>query len=455
MKLSMTPRPLIIPVEQQVREFDAKLLLACVSAERGVPAYIGFQNRIRNRITSLPRGIFIAKGFGATKATMLKIMRRLGHRIFAWDEEGLVLLPTPIYHEMRMGKGSVEQVEGVFAWGPNYRKVFQASPNYADARVYETGNPRVDLLRPELRRFYDVKVADIRAKYGRYILINSSFGLSNMVLGEKTVEHKRSATRSPATAKFWAESVAYRTKLFWLFFEMVGKLAERFPDSNIVLRPHPSENIKTWTDMAAAHDNLHVVQDGNVVPWLLGADLAIHNGCMTAIEGVLLGKTELAYQPLKSEEFDRHLPNSISQSCATFDELADAVAPYTNSTLPDSGPEIRPDILTEFITHDESKLASDLIMDVLEDIARDPSPTTTLPAMIGGWWMANLRALGKWRRSFKKNDIYSAHHQHQQYPPIAVDDVQDKIARFQASLGRFEEVTAKEVLPDIFLVTRS
>ncbi len=454
MKLNMSPKPLIIPVEQQVREFDAKLLLACVSAERGIPAYIGFQNRIRNRIAALPRGIFIAKGFGATKATMLKIMRRLGHQIFAWDEEGLVLLPTPIYHEMRVGKGSVEQVQGVFAWGPNYRKVFESNPFYGGAQVHETGNPRVDLLRPELRAFYDAKVEDIRGIYGSYILINSSFGLSNMVLGEKTVEHKRSATRSPATAKFWAESVAYRTELFWLFFEMVGKLADRFPETNIVLRPHPSENIETWNKMAAPRDNLHVVQDGNVVPWLLGADLAIHNGCMTAIEGVLLGKTEIAYQPITSEEFDRHLPNDISQSCATFDELVDCVAPYTQGTAPNAGPKQRPEILDEFITHDERKLASDLIMDVLENFSRAPTRTTTLPAMIGGWWAANIRALGKWVRSFKKNDIYSAHHQHQQYPPIAVHEVQNRIARFQASLGRFKNVTAREVMPDIFLVSR-
>ena len=37
-------KPLILPVETQVREFDAKLLLACVAAERGMPTYIGFQN---------------------------------------------------------------------------------------------------------------------------------------------------------------------------------------------------------------------------------------------------------------------------------------------------------------------------------------------------------------------------------------------------------------------------
>ncbi len=32
---------LIIPVENQVRELDAKLLLGCVAAERGLPVILG------------------------------------------------------------------------------------------------------------------------------------------------------------------------------------------------------------------------------------------------------------------------------------------------------------------------------------------------------------------------------------------------------------------------------
>jgi surface carbohydrate biosynthesis protein len=330
----MTPnsaaRPLILPVEQQVREFDAKLLMGCVSADRGVPAYVGFQNRIRNRITSLPRGIYVAKGYSATKATMMEIMRRLGHRIYGWDEEGLVHLPGPVYHEMRMGKGSMDRLDGIFSWGSEYRKLVETSPIYDKMTpIFDTGNPRTDLLRPELRSFYDPVVERIRAKYGRYILINSSFGLANMVMGEKMIETKRSATRSPATAEFWAKSVAYRTELFRAFFEMVGKLAAHFPETTVLLRPHPSENFNTWNELAAKHPNLHIELDGNVVPWLIGADIAVHNGCMTAIEGVLLGKTVFAYQPLTNDEYDRHLPNSISRQCFSLDELFDGVAPYT------------------------------------------------------------------------------------------------------------------------------
>ena len=40
----MSKKPaLLVPVENQVRELDAKLLLACVAARRGLPSIIGPQ----------------------------------------------------------------------------------------------------------------------------------------------------------------------------------------------------------------------------------------------------------------------------------------------------------------------------------------------------------------------------------------------------------------------------
>ena len=42
MAASTSTVPLIIPVENQVRELDPKLLLACIAARRGFTSYIGF-----------------------------------------------------------------------------------------------------------------------------------------------------------------------------------------------------------------------------------------------------------------------------------------------------------------------------------------------------------------------------------------------------------------------------
>jgi hypothetical protein len=56
-----TEPALLIPVENQVRELDAKLLLACVAANRGLPSILGPKREIEFRIASFSRSIFISK----------------------------------------------------------------------------------------------------------------------------------------------------------------------------------------------------------------------------------------------------------------------------------------------------------------------------------------------------------------------------------------------------------
>jgi hypothetical protein len=73
---------------------------------------------------------------------------------------------------------------------------------------------------------------------------------------------------------------------------------------------------------------------------------------------------------------------------------------------------------------------------------------------LNGWVTANARALGKWVRSFDKDDIYSTAHQRQQYPSLAIADIEDRVSRLRASLDRFQDVTVREVIPDIFLLER-
>jgi hypothetical protein len=48
---------LLIPVENQVRELDPKLLLACIAARRGFSSVIGSRREMEMRIDAFPRSI--------------------------------------------------------------------------------------------------------------------------------------------------------------------------------------------------------------------------------------------------------------------------------------------------------------------------------------------------------------------------------------------------------------
>ena len=449
-------KPLILPVETQAREFDAKLLLACVAAERGIPAYIGFQNRIRDRITTLPPGIFIAKGFASKKAKIMGILTRLGHEIYAWDEEGLVHHPPQIYYDRRLSKQSLKYLSGLFAWGNDYKKMIEDFPDYDGTPIYCTGNPRADLLRTEVREFYDASVRQLRDRLGRFILLNSSFGTSNLATGNPTEREKGTAASVRDSKTWWQGQLAYRVELFELYRDMTGKLAAKFPDRRFVVRPHPAESLETWREFAAPFPNLSIEHEGNVAPWLMACDLMIHNGCQTGIEGALLGTPVVAYQPIRSELYDRPLPNAVSHQCETLEQLYDRVDAIIQGKAPPTDPAAVMTVLTDYLVHEKDRLSVDHIVDILQEIAgrNTGGMAPSAGARYSAWCAAELRGLGKWLRSFRSNDIYSNWHQRQQFPELELAQVDEKIARFKNVLGRFKDVKATVVQKDIFLVSR-
>ena len=97
---------LIIPVESQVRELDAKLLLACAAAERGFPVVIGSRAFVHYEIAAMPRGVYLAKSMRTLSERMFEILRQLGHEIVAWDEEALVRFrPGGLLPQAPVGQG--------------------------------------------------------------------------------------------------------------------------------------------------------------------------------------------------------------------------------------------------------------------------------------------------------------------------------------------------------------
>ena len=113
--------------------------------------------------------------------------------------------------------------------------------------------------------------------------------------------------------------------MFNAFRELIPDLARRLPDVAIVIRPHPSERAETWEHLVAGFPQVSVAQHGNVVAWLLASQGLIHNGCTTAVEAYQLGRPALAYRPVCSEHYDHPLPNGISLSAGSLDQVVDWV----------------------------------------------------------------------------------------------------------------------------------
>ena len=149
-----------MPVENQVRELDPKLLLACIAARRGFSCIIGSRREIHFHIASFSPGIYLSKSMTSASDITFKIMRKLGHVIVSWDEEALVHLPPEIYFSRRLSAVAMAFVSHMFAWGQDNADLWRQYPQLPNgAKIHAAGNPRIDT-----HRLIDVALFEERVK---------------------------------------------------------------------------------------------------------------------------------------------------------------------------------------------------------------------------------------------------------------------------------------------------
>lgn len=464
----MPPKPpLIIPVENQVRELDPKLLLAAVAARSGFSSVIGSHREIDFRIAAFPPGLYLNKSMTDRNLKMFRIMRRLGHQILTWDEEALVHLPPAIYYSRRLSPTAIGFVSHLFAWGENNAALWRRYPDLPQRLpIHVTGNPRNDMLRSELQSFYDDEVRAIRERYGDYLLVNTNFNHVNAFFPAqnifKPVKHPGEVPRfgkaGVGMTRDFAEALAHQKQaVFKAFLVLIPELARAFPGLAIIVRPHPTESPDAYQRAAAAHERVHVTNEGNVVPWLRGARAVIHNGCTTGVEAFVMAVPAFSYRPSVSAAIDDTfylLPHGLSHQCFGLPELFDRIRETLAGRLGPAGGTERADLLRRYLTGLDGPLACERIVAVLEAIAADrwhPSPPTGL-RRLGGV------ALAKGRFWFKqvKAHLPGSHappefHRHR-YPGIRLADLRQRLQRFQDILGHTTALAVEAFTDHIFKV---
>ncbi len=316
-------RTLILPCETRVREFDAKLLLGLIAAARGTPAIVGSKKTVDLNLSRYPAGVYVGKSVTARSRHNLALARSCGHRVALWDEEGLVWASREVYWRTKVDGPTLNEAELLIAWGDDNAAAWREHPDYTGAPIAVCGNPRADLLKKPLQALFADEVAAIRARYGRFMLINTNFSRVNHVQPRQSRHLKWLREQRPDDPR--GGFAAHKFELFKAFIDAIPRLARTLPDIDFIIRPHPSECSHIWKKLAGSLANVQVARQGNVLSWLLASDGLIHNGCTTALEAFQLARPALAYRPVMSSQFDHPLPNGISLSCPDLDSLGAAV----------------------------------------------------------------------------------------------------------------------------------
>ena len=451
---------LYIGIETKVREFDAKLLLACVAAEAGYDVVLGEQKDFIKYLDEMPQGILINKSISPSKASQYLHYNKLGFRLAAYDEEGLAPFNAEEYKKRRISVASLHQLACFFAWGQWQAQVIAEQAPDEMEKVVLVGHPRVDLTRRELRAFYQDEVQALRDKYGQFVLINTNFSFYNhfkgrdfkIILQEKTKAGK--VVDAEHREYYWRVS-KHKKALFYAFQNMVEQLHRHFPEVVITLRPHPSENHDYWREVLPKADNIQVVHEGNVLSWILASAVMIHNSCTTGIEGFLLEHPVISYRPVQEADLEFELPNLLSEQEFAMDTLLERVGAYIKN---DPGQSLTMDgqkkeIAGQYITGLDGPLSCERIVERL-NMVKLPEPSLGLKGY--SLYTRLKRTKGAFIQMLSRPSQVDPRqgYRQQKFPGFDVEEVRRGIAKLQRVSGRFPEVEAVPIAKNTVQIIR-
>lgn len=452
------PKPLLIlPVENQVRELDAKLLLACVAAQNDYRCLIGWKGLIDARVGRFPPSIYLAKSMTKANLTILRIKRKLGHQVVAWDEEAVVHYPQQIYYARRIGPESIKLIDLFIAWGEDNRSLLEAYPDFNGAPIHVLGNPRSDLLRPELRGFYADQADALNREHGDFILINTNFGSVNGYSDKLNLLRQVNGSSddwvqgrmSIGMPMDYARGLFHhRRGVFQEFQTLVKRIASAYPQRKIILRPHPAEDHGFWHHWCADTKNIEVTAEGNVIPWLLAADCLIHNGCTTAVEAYLLGTRVVSFVPMNNDHFENKLPNELGDRAKTSEDVIDKISNGRERGA--DGVRTRHELISHYISSLEGELASQRIVDLVTNHLDVHSNPPTAVSRMAGVVRAEFRAVKKRVQRFLGVARYDRHFLRQRFPRIPVEDVQERADRLTHLIKGDRQVRVLKREADLF-----
>jgi len=459
---------LLMPVENQVRELDSKLLLACIAAKRGFSSVIGPRREMHIQITSFPRSIYLAKSIPVHRNIIFKIMCKLGHKIVAWDEEALVHPQAETYYRRRVCPLGIKYVSHLFAWGEDNAELWRRYPELPGGTpIHVTGNPRGDLLRHEMRHIYQGDVKHLRGAYGDFILVNTNFNHVNAFSPDlnlfrpvkKPGEEPKFGRAAKGMSRDYAEGLRnHKQTIFQDFQRIIPVLDKAFPQYTIVVRPHPTENQEIYRTIASQCLRVRVTNEGNVVPWILASQAVIHNGCTTGVEAYVLGVPAISYRPTVNDYYDLgfyRLPNLLSYQCFDLEELQTTLEDILAGRLAPANGDERETLINQYLEALKGPLACERMIDVLEGIVQGNHELSRPPVhdRLAGRSMSAVRTLIKRTKEHIPGSHNRPEFQRHRYPGISLEEIRTQLSRFQQALDDSRELKVEQIYEQFFRVS--
>jgi surface carbohydrate biosynthesis protein len=370
---------LFMPIEDSARELDYKLALSTILVDEDTVVYIGQHDYLYKIRKAFKGGVYLGKNIfsyrsDGTWQNRHKDIKKRGVSVIHLDEEQAIYSGDKEEWKRRLSTRldltGLDSDDFLFVWGDFQKKYYENVTNVAKENIVVTGNPRFDLL-SKYKKYYEDDIKEFTKKYGEYILVTTSFGWFNNILGNKdTFSNRFRADLSDMNRlREHIGTWAYYGKTFIGYVELIADLSKKYPNNTIIVRPHPSEIKEIYQTIFKGMINVRVVYYESSYPWIIGAKLLIEDGSSTAVEAYLSDTPVINYKPESlNNNYDMYLPDLVSVKCTQKEEVFSKISEISNGT---SRSKIIDDELAHSLffnlkdTHDSFSKTSDTIKKVL------------------------------------------------------------------------------------------
>lgn len=362
-------------VEISIRELDSKLLLGTLAASRGHQVIIsdmsGIDRALRKKL--IAPGIFHTKCITPIeeKINFHQKMINNGFLITSIDEEaGLQMYGYEQFSKTRYSEQTMEQSSAVFGWGDEDVEVLKkVYPNHA-TKIHKTCSPRVDLWKSDFSEYWKSPKGTPKKPF---LLVSSNAGMSNNNKRfYELIEFNNSAGYYKRDPKLFKNHFGLASEDYLKthsFIEAIQYLSNN-NDYDIVLRPHPREDIEAWKVYLKDIPNVHVIREGSITPWVNNSFAVMHNGCTTGIEAIVSRKPLIAYVPFDLK-FSATLTNELGNRAKTLEELSSTVDKFFKDLQFGKKSDLLkklPNLVSKKVFLDEDELAAKKIIKVWESL---------------------------------------------------------------------------------------
>ena len=316
----------ILSIELPLREGCAKAALSIKLAEYGFRVYLMPDYLVP--YLCLSNAVLVTKNEEQAKRIIGD--KGNGFLIIDYQEEGTSTLRDEesrrswvLKTAMRMAPYS--RVHCV--WG-KWQEILHKSAGHLSCEI--VGSIHVDICKREYASLLNRSTEKVLGNFTDFILINTRFCIVNNI--DEKFDEIIGGSYFPAEDDRFSISdcrALIRDDLLGIakFLKMVESISVAFPNKIFVLRPHPNESCKFYSQAFKDLNNVIVRNDGFVLHWIKRASMVITNGCTTALQAAAYGTPVIDYDSV-NESTQATVFDGIGEKCSDATEIINAIQEF-------------------------------------------------------------------------------------------------------------------------------